>query len=246
MIAEPCSISPSSPTSAPLPYPSASAPRSSSARVRQERPERLAVLVDQRLEVLDVPAGERVRDDGARGGDARRWIDLPAAFLVDILDDRDDLAQTLHRPRIIALRGRDRRPPPGAARRHGREPRDAPPGRPGRLQRSPSRTRRSPPGVGSLKEERTVDLRNAARRARGRGRPPGRPGRLRHRVRRPRLPADARDLRRASGADRHAGDAGRVGQGDRLAAPARIAPRQWTAEEIEACRAAAARMGELL
>ena len=70
--------------------------------LRQQRPERLAVLVDQRLEVLDVASGERVRDHGARGCDSHGRIDLPAAFLVDVLDDRHDLAQTLHRPRIIA------------------------------------------------------------------------------------------------------------------------------------------------
>ena len=43
---------------------------------------------------------------------------------------------------------------------HRREPRDAAPGRARATTRSRSRTRRSRPASGSLREERTVDLRN--------------------------------------------------------------------------------------
>ena len=69
----------------------------------QQRPERLAVLVDQRLEILDVAPGERVRDHGAGSDHPHRRIDRAAPLLVDVLDDGDDLPQPLHRPRIIRL-----------------------------------------------------------------------------------------------------------------------------------------------
>ena len=80
------------------------------------------------------------------------------------------------------------------------------------------------PGVGSLKEERTVDLRNQ-------------PVALEVAAGRQVVQDDCatayddpafQRMRETYGglaaADRHAGDAGRVGQGDRLAAPARHRP----------------------
>ena len=95
--AEPCSTSPSRPTSAPFPTHSAVALRSASARSIKQLPERLAVAVDQRLEIDDVPAGERVLDDGARRDQPRRGHHRLSALALDVLDDRDHLAQTVER-----------------------------------------------------------------------------------------------------------------------------------------------------
>ena len=63
----------------------------------EQLPERLAVAVDQRLEIGDVPAGERVLDDGARRDQPRRGQHRLAALPLDVLDDRDHLAQTVER-----------------------------------------------------------------------------------------------------------------------------------------------------
>ena len=85
--------------------------------LREQRPERLAVL---RRSAARGPRRSARRTGSRRRRRRRRSAPAdrpPAAFLVDVLDDRDHLAQTLHRPRIIASRGRDRRRPPGAARR---------------------------------------------------------------------------------------------------------------------------------
>ena len=73
----------------------------------EELAERLAVAVDQRLEVGDEASGERVLDDGARGHHPRRGLDRLAALAHDVLDDRDDLAEPVERHRAsISLPGR--------------------------------------------------------------------------------------------------------------------------------------------
>ena len=54
--------------------------------------ERLAVGVDQRGQILDEGAGERVRDHRAHGHDPGRRSDRAASLDVDVLDDRHDLS----------------------------------------------------------------------------------------------------------------------------------------------------------
>ena len=168
-----------------------------SARSRQERPERLAVALDERLEVRDVAAGERVRDDGAGGDETRRRLDRLAALAHDVLDDRHDLAQTVerHRASITALRtpiiGRWRRSRTCSTscwRRPGRAGSRSAATCPAR-RRSRSSRRRSRPVSARSADERSVHLPSPAGRARGAARPAGRPGRLRRRLRRSRVPA---------------------------------------------------------
>ena len=115
-----------------------------------------------------------------------------------------------------------RRRPPRPPRRDRRQPRHPATGHARRVRLPGHRTRRSPPGSGSLTRRADGRPAHPAGRDRGRAGPAGRAGRLRGRVRRPGLPPDARDLRRPRGPDRHAGHAGRRGARHRLAPPARL------------------------
>src|SRR5262245_25226187 len=60
--------------------------------LREQLAEGLAVAVDQRLEIVDESACERVFDDRAGGDHPGRRSDRPPALPLDVLDDRDHLS----------------------------------------------------------------------------------------------------------------------------------------------------------
>src|SRR5581483_11213710 len=109
-----------------------------------------------------------------------------------------------------------------AARAHGREPRDAS-ARPSRRVRVPRHRRGARRGGRAAARGADGRSPNAAGRARAPAGRAGGAGRQPLGVRRSRLPADARDLRRPGGADRDAGGRRGAAASDSLAAPARVA-----------------------
>src|SRR5262245_22877827 len=63
----------------------------------EQAAEGLAVGVDERREILDETAGERVLDHRRGGGDHEWRLDRPASVGVYLLDDRDELADPVQR-----------------------------------------------------------------------------------------------------------------------------------------------------